>query len=579
MRRSDGYLKVEYAVWNTIPKGAIIDLHTDWTEADGISQADQGLDHLSLASVSENVYDRVTPGFTTLTNRARYYAFYCWVLHDYFGGGHEREAFEPFFRRREYAYALACVSHDHEPGTHGGMAIVGARTASRHWKSSENMLNLSVSHIKNKLGGFSNYRNAMQRAGLLKLSETQDSLTESVSGAPSGRALAEAFQSAIADTSYFKEYREEYEVPRSVIEEYGQAACLCRMSNAPDGEVLRRALLQPDPQVSDRALRGVHLSRTRTLALIFDSMSHCGNERMDDMAWRKLNFYRAFSEDRSYEPPESLDETALVWRMYHQRELHVYALTSLWSDLLWWLDENGPATLEERVAALDSEVDLLQAGTRFGLSPIRGRPSEISVRDLLDSIAAKAGVGDAFDTDETERIERAIGRGNECSERELHWALAWDDTLEAREYVATALWLSLVLYARTRHWGSEGTSTTAYITRMGDGRQWSVASFFAEIDRRRDGTALEFLAWIYRNLARQHLTVAMAKLPLDTFRLLYEDGLLYYQAPDWPQFTADRYDHMLAVCRDLGWIQETSGIYRLTPLGEKDQAQALGALV
>ena len=556
----------------------MIDLRTDWTEAHGVSHEDQGLDHLSLSSVSENIYDRVTPGFTTLTNRARYYALYCWILHDYFGGGYEQETFESFFRRREYAYALACHSHDHEPGTHGGSATVGSRTASRRWKSGEDPLDLSISHIKSRLGGFGDYRNAMQRVGLLKLSDDQVSLTESASGAPSGRALAVAFQDAIEDTTYFKEYRDDQEVPRSVIEEYGRASCLCRMRDAPDGAVLRRALLQPDPQVSDRALRGANLSRTKTLALIFDAMSYCGNERMDDVAWRKLLFYRSFSDSRPYEPPKSLDETALVWRMYQQRELHVYALTSLWSDLLWWLKEHGAATLEERVAALDFEVDLMQTGVRFGLRPSKGRLSEVTVGELLDAVAVAAGVGDTFDADETERIESAIGRGAACCEKELHAALAWDDTMEAGDYVGTALWLSLVLYTRTRHWGLEGASTTAYITRMGDGRQWSVASFFEEIDSKRDGTALEFLAWIYRNLTRQHLTVAMKKLPLDTFRLLYEDGLLYYQAPDSPDFTADRYDRMLTVCHDLGWMQDTGGVYRLTPLGEKDQEQALATL-
>ncbi len=556
------------------------ELSTNWTAAPRISYEDQGLDHLSLNSVSENIYDRVTPGFTTLTNRARYYALYCWILHDfYFGGGYEREAFEPFFRRREYAYALACVSHDHEPGTHGGSGIVGSRTASRRWKSGEDPLDVSISHIKARLGGFGDYRNAMQRVGLLKLSDDQDSLTESASDAPSGRALAEAFQRTIEDTVYFKEYRDAQEVPRSVIEEYGQAACLCLMRDAPDGEVLRRASLQPNPQVSDRALTGVHLSRTRMLALIFDAMTHCEDERMDDMAWRKLHFYRSCADGRPYAPPESLDETSLVWRMYQQREFHVYALTSLWSDLLWWLEENGPATLEERVAALDSEVDLMRIGARFGLRPGRGRPSLVSVQELLDSVAEAAGVGDTFDVDETSDIEREIGRDATCSEKELHAALAWDETLEAGDYVGTALWLSLILYARTRHWSAEGASTTAYITRMGDSRQWSVASFFAEIDRRRDGTVLELLAWIYRNLARQHLTVAMAKLPsVDTFRLLYEDGLLYYRAPDGPDFTADRYDRMLMICGDLGWVQETGGAYRLTPLGERDYAAALAAL-
>ena len=554
------------------------DVRTNWTEAHGVSHEDQGLDHLSLASVSENIYDRVTPGFTTLTNRARYYALYCWILYDYFSGGYETEKFETFFRRREHAYALACMSHDHEPGTPGGAAIVGARSSGKRWRSGEDPLDLSKSHIKNKLGGFNNYRNAMQRSGLLRLSETQDSLTESSTGAPSGRALAEAFQSVIENTTYFKQFRDEYYVPRSVIEEYGQTACLCKMRDAPDGNVLRQALLQPDPQVSDPALRGAHLSRSRTLALAFDALENCGSERMDDIAWRNLLFYRSFSDGRLYAPPDILGDTALVWRMSQQRELHVYALTSLWANLLWWLKELGPAALEEWVEVLDSEVDMLRTGARFGLSPKLGRPSQITISQLLDSIAAAAGAGNTFEPDLTKQIGESIGRNAGASEKTLRAALDSDDLPEFGDYVAAGLWLSLVLYARTRHWISEGGAAAAYLSRMGDSRQWSVESFFAEIDRRREGTALELLAWIFRNLVRQHLTVAMAKLPLDTFRLLYEDGLLHYRAPDWPRFTADRYDRMLTICQDLGWIEEVKGAYRLTPLGEKRRSEALAAL-
>lgn len=552
-------------------------LHTGWTEAHGVSQEDEGLDHLSLASVSESIYDRVTPGFTTLTNRARYYALYCWILYDYFNSGYETEEFESFFRRREHAYALACVSHAHKLGTPGGAAIVGARSSGRRWRVGEDPLDLAKSHIKTRFGGYGNYQNAMQRAGLLKLSEGWGSLTESSTGAPSGRAVAEAFQSVVEDTTYFRRYRDEYHVPRAVIEEYGQAACLCEVSGAPDGEVLRRAFLQPNPPESDVAARGVHISRSRTLALVFDALSKCGGERIDDMAWRELLFYGSFSDGRPYATPEGLGDAVLVWRMYQQRELHVYALTSIWAELLYWLEDRGPATLEEWVEELDSAVDLLRTGRRFGLHPKRGRPSEITVGELLDSIAAAAGVGSTFEPHLTQRISESIKRGAPGSEKALHGALVREELPEPGDYVAAALWLSLMLYARTRHWSSEGPAA-ADLARTGDSRHWSIESFFGEIARRREGSALELLAWISRNLVRQHLTVAMSKLPRDTFRLLYEDGLLHYRRSDQPQFRGYRYEKILTISRDLGWIEETSGVYRLTALGERSRSDALAAL-
>ena len=86
------------------------------------------------------------------------------------------------------------------------------------------------------------------------------------------------------------------------------------------------------------------------------------------------------------------------------------------------------------------------------------------------------------------------------------------------------------------------------------------------------------MAWLYQGLVRQHLAVALSKMPLDSFMLLYEDGALHYRAMDWPQFTADRYETMLIACRDLGCIQETGDLYELTPLGEKAITEALEAL-
>jgi hypothetical protein len=83
---------------------------------------------------------------------------------------------------------------------------------------------------------------------------------------------------------------------------------------------------------------------------------------MDDMAWRELLFYGSFPDGRPYVTSQGLVDTALIWRLYQQRELHVYALTSLWAKLLYWLQDRGLAALEGWVEELDGEVDLLRTG-------------------------------------------------------------------------------------------------------------------------------------------------------------------------------------------------------------------------
>lgn len=554
-----------------------MEVRTDWTEAYGASERVRGLDHLSLESTAENIYDQVTPGFTNLAKRARYYALYCWILNDYFAGGHEKEDFKPFFRRREHAYALACLFHNHRPGMVGEYGIMGSIGAKRNWHAGHDPVDLSVSHIKSPLGGYGlYYRNAMQRAGLIYLEEGNQKLTESAAGRPSGRRLAEAFQRSIEDTAYFQRYRDEYEVPREVLEEYGRAACVCGMADAEDGGVLRDALLQLDPPEPEAAVREMHLSRAKTLTLVFGAIKDCGDELLDDSSWRRLMFYGTYADDREHAVPTQLDDSARVWRMYQQREYHVYALTSMWVAMLGWLEDRRVAPLEEWVEEFDRTVDLAGAGQRFSLTLRQGAPSELTVQDMLDAVADAAGAG-AFDPSVSEDVARGIGRRASSSESSIHAALAEDAEMTMPSSAGFALWLSMVLFARTRGW-MDNDVAMANLARTGGTQHWSVESFFREVDARRGQSVLDFVAWLYQSLVRQHLAVALSKMPLDTFMLLYEDGALHFRAMDWPQFTADRYETVLVACRDLGWVVESGDLYDLTPLGEKALEEALGTL-
>lgn len=42
-----------------------------------------GLDHLGIELVSVNLYQAMLPGLTNVTERARYYSFYPWIIHRY----------------------------------------------------------------------------------------------------------------------------------------------------------------------------------------------------------------------------------------------------------------------------------------------------------------------------------------------------------------------------------------------------------------------------------------------------------------------------------------------------------------
>ncbi len=71
-----------------------------------------GLDPLGLQTTSEATYATMLPGISNLTNRLRYYSFYCWLLDFYFKNekiGNSKEQYR-FIRRAELMIAIIMQS-------------------------------------------------------------------------------------------------------------------------------------------------------------------------------------------------------------------------------------------------------------------------------------------------------------------------------------------------------------------------------------------------------------------------------------------------------------------------------------
>ena len=68
-----------------------------------------GRDPLGLQTTSGATYSRLLPGITNVTNRVRYWSFYCWLIHLYSKKIHRtgQARFIDFIRRGEFALAVA----------------------------------------------------------------------------------------------------------------------------------------------------------------------------------------------------------------------------------------------------------------------------------------------------------------------------------------------------------------------------------------------------------------------------------------------------------------------------------------
>src|SRR3954470_11974257 len=91
----------------------------------------RGLDHLGVQGPCIALYAQLLPGITNVTDRARYYSFYPWLIWSYEKRSHEGEGFDTFIdasRRADCLFTLIAERHARvmadDPARHGP-AMVG----------------------------------------------------------------------------------------------------------------------------------------------------------------------------------------------------------------------------------------------------------------------------------------------------------------------------------------------------------------------------------------------------------------------------------------------------------------------
>src|SRR5262249_18422840 len=115
-----------------------------------------GRDPLGLSRVGQRIADALMPGIITQTNRARYYAIYCWILW-HIQQEEKPDGWENFasaFQRREAAIALATMIIDANSSP-VGMRVVGRRLAQAQEKKQVSTAFQVLP--SNRLGGFGQY--------------------------------------------------------------------------------------------------------------------------------------------------------------------------------------------------------------------------------------------------------------------------------------------------------------------------------------------------------------------------------------------------------------------------------------
>ena len=311
-------------------------LRAQWTEK--LYPPSGGQDHLGLGSVSsDRILPKLSPGIVVQTVHPRYWSFYTFLLDEFWSRDlpRTRRDFSRFYRPREAIFAVGAQLCD-QPEHHrfGPMqAIVGSIAAGALAHQGLPVYDAGFNYIKDALGGYGLYYSASIAAMGLSLPGTPGAGLPFDAPTPEGRVVAEAFRSAIAETTYYREYfdRDDAQVPSEVVLEYIRSACLCQLQtdSAPDRTLLRDVFLHAGRSEETAQRRAV-------MRFLLDLADQTDGHALTEDRYRQLIYYRADQAGAKWAPLEPNIQTARRWRLYQAREYYSIAFNRLWRYLAEW---------------------------------------------------------------------------------------------------------------------------------------------------------------------------------------------------------------------------------------------------
>lgn len=308
-----------------------MDIKTNW-----VTPPNQiiGLDHLGVQAPCINIYAQLLPGITNVTDRARYYSFYPWLLMAMSDAGYAYgDKFVKSFRNADVLFTLICLRHQDvcNDGNHHTDAAVGsiALTRALALLKSGNVLKLSTysalepspdRYFKNKLGGLGQYYLGVLRSLNLMNGNTQHGV-QTITDI--GGKLASTFSGNLSVEQFLSVVSED-EVTVTTLDNL-RDFCLCQLGNNPNEQ---NAMVELFAGVGsflskNKAAENDAKIRKQSLDYIL-RLAHVANERQlpfDIDAFRALTYCRSLDNCLHVNVDMSLKSVVEGWASYQRNEL------------------------------------------------------------------------------------------------------------------------------------------------------------------------------------------------------------------------------------------------------------------
>ena len=491
-----------------------------------------GLNHLGLRNAAEDLFTTLLPGLNGVTQRVRYYSFYCWITGQFVklftGDGRTDLAYRLFIRKGEMLLALIQAHRNPDvtgiPGISYALTTLGQEGDTfdllRCVDRPENARRTQDTYWANPGGILSQYYgSSMKDMALLPTlkgssavsvpSQKGDFLPEGTlpGGSPpaafarsAGNGAAELFLSCVQRSVVSRKELDGLK-DRFVMKDFGDIGS--------ERELLIRMLEQKDYPAIESSRR--HLRRDTVRRFL----SYCKRDRRAgtrDSVQFPTVVYRQVLDGTL------LDECSLGWYAYHINDRWQYHSSVIFACVLETLQRDGGWV---RVGEL---VDSLAEGMYRALLPRSG--------------ATVGDVADRIDSGETAQLAFK--------------------TIE--EEAADAMVSLLRLYCENRR---KRETVEAYKAAFKDLKTCGRNDFFAfmaELDSQLEVPFLDFLKeYILKKIIYRHHTVSLMKYSatrVASNKFLLEDGYIRFLEQTECTATAPRIDSLVEYLTDLGLLKD-----------------------
>ena len=479
-----------------------------------------GRDPLGMQAASVRLYTQLVPGVTNVTNRIRYYSFYCWVIGEFEKLEHSsnEEKWKIFIRRAEAAYVLSCVAFCDENSA--GMA--GSDWAREHsTKLSEEKFDFTEwtdspgqngQYLKASRGNFGQfYIASMIDVGMLVSTGSAIPLLTQDYGVQIARAFEKACPKA---TVFLREAIVAGGINAEQASQIADEANPAALSHSTENEYLKDFLL------GRREDDATALGRRESLWNCLNALNLVGEWDIGKI--RTLFYTRNFD---AFNLNTKFENNLNKWQAYQANELCHIALELLLNDISHEI-QISPNGIEPKTA-------ILQVLSRVGIEAL---DTEKTLRDYSNSLALSTSLND----------DCQLGDN-------IILSLSTPGLRPDSKSVQTSLNMLCLLFSR---WRISPEIFSALDPKANFGR--SLASLIQSMEKLENNYLLDALSEILRKfIVKNHLHIAGQKLANSgtfTYRFLSEDGLLKDVRLTEYNFTTPRLSNLLWFAEDVGLI-------------------------